>query len=140
MRLIPLLSILSILPFLGCEYNSEFELARTSECHQSGIFNIVTEHPSFPGGISEFYLFVASKLKYPDQARDLGIEGRVFVRFVILTDGTVGKVEAIEGPEEGGIREEAERVIRLSPQWEPGKSNGIPVCVQITLPITFKLG
>ncbi|MDZ4716224.1 MAG: energy transducer TonB [Cytophagales bacterium] len=103
------------------------------------IFNIVEESATPKGGMAAFYKFVGEKIKYPPQARRMGIEGRVFVSFVILKDGTLSEVRAIKGIG-AGCDEEAERIIKSSPPWNPGKQRGKPVKQRYTLPIIFKLG
>jgi protein TonB len=103
------------------------------------IFTIVEDQPAPKGGMAAFYEYVAKKLKYPAQARRMGIEGRVFVEFVVDKDGTITDVKAIKGIG-AGCDEEAIRVIREAPAWNPGKQRGRPVKVRMILPITFKLG
>ena len=103
------------------------------------VFNIVEESASPKGGMAAFYKFVGDKIKYPPQARRMGIEGRVFVEFVILKDGTLSEVRAIKGIG-AGCDEEAVRIVQSSPAWNPGKQRGKPVKQRYTLPIIFKLG
>jgi protein TonB len=103
------------------------------------IFTIVEDQPSPKGGMAAFYEYVGKKLKYPAQARRMGIEGKVFVEFVVDKDGTITSVKAIKGIG-AGCDEEATRVIQNAPKWNPGKQRGRPVKVRMILPITFKLG
>ncbi len=103
------------------------------------IFNIVEESASPKGGIQAFYKYVGDKVKYPAQARRMGIEGRVFVEFVIGKDGSLSEVKAIKGIG-AGCDEEAVRIIQSAPAWNPGKQRGKPVKQRYTLPIIFKLG
>ena len=103
------------------------------------IFTIVEDQPTPNGGMSAFYQFVQKKLKYPAQARRMGIEGKVFVQFVVDKDGTLTEVQAVKGIG-AGCDEEAERVIKSAPKWKPGKQRGRAVKVRMILPITFKLG
>ena len=103
------------------------------------IFTIVEDQPAPKGGMAAFYEYVGKKLKYPAQARRMGIEGKVFVEFVVDKDGTITNVKAIKGIG-AGCDEEATRVIQGSPKWNPGKQRGRPVKVRMILPITFKLG
>lgn len=102
------------------------------------IFTIVEEQPEPKGGMAAFYEYVSKNLKYPAQARRMGIEGRVFVEFVIEKDGSITDVKAIKGIG-AGCDEEAVRVIEEAPKWKPGKQRGRPVRVRMILPITFKL-
>ena len=103
------------------------------------VFTIVEQQPVYPGGMRAFYQFVQKKLKYPSQARRMGIEGRVFVQFVVDKKGNITEVVAVKGIG-AGCDAEAERVIKSSPKWKAGKQRGKAVKVRMILPITFKLG
>ncbi|WP_422361331.1 energy transducer TonB [Reichenbachiella sp.] len=103
------------------------------------IFDIVETQPEPMGGLSAFYQHVAKQMKYPNQARRMGIEGKVYVQFVIDKSGKLTNVHAIKGIG-AGCDEEAVRVIKNAPDWSPGKQRGRPVKVRMILPITFKLG
>ncbi|MBL7847721.1 MAG: TonB family protein [Cyclobacteriaceae bacterium] len=103
------------------------------------IFTIVEESAAPKGGMAAFYKYVSDKIKYPPQARRMGIEGRVFVEFVIAKDGTLTEVRAIKGIG-AGCDEEAVRIVQSAPPWNPGKQRGKPVKQRYTLPIIFKLG
>ena len=103
------------------------------------IFTIVEDQPAFPGGTSAFYQYVQKKLKYPAQARRMGIEGKVFVQFIVDKDGTITNVTVVRGIG-AGCDEEAARVIKGSPKWKAGKQRGQAVKVRMILPITFRLG
>ena len=102
------------------------------------IFTIVEQQPAFKGGVAAFYSYVGKKMKYPSQARRMGIEGKVFVQFVVGKDGSISEVKIMRGIG-AGCDEEAVRVIKNSPAWAPGKQRGKPVKVRMVLPITFKL-
>ena len=102
------------------------------------IHDIVESMPSFEGGIAEFYKFVGNNLKYPAQARRMGIEGKVFVHFVIDKDGSLSDIKVVRGIG-AGCDEEVVRIVQKSPKWNPGKQRGRPVRVRMMLPITFKL-
>ena len=103
------------------------------------IFTIVEDPASPVGGMTAFYNYVGDKIKYPAQARRMGIEGRVFVQFVIDKDGSITEVVAVKGIG-AGCDEEAVRILQGSPKWKPGKQRGKPVKQRMVLPITFKLG
>ena len=90
-------------------------------------------------GFEGFYKYVSEKIKYPAQARRMGIEGRVFVEFVINKDGSLSDVRSIKGIG-AGCDEEAVRIIQSAPAWNPGKQRGKSVKQRYTLPIIFKLG
>ncbi|MBX2968612.1 MAG: TonB family protein [Cyclobacteriaceae bacterium] len=103
------------------------------------IFLVVEETATPKGGMAAFYKYVGDKMKYPAQARRMGIEGKVFVEFVINRDGSITDVKAIKGIG-AGCDEEAIRVVQSAPPWNPGKQRGKPVRQRYVVPITFKLG
>lgn len=94
--------------------------------------------PEFPGGVEALYKYLAENIKYPEQAKKDGVQGRVFVRFVVEADGTVAEAEVLRGIG-GGCDEEALRVVNAMPKWKPGTVDGKPVRTQYNLPITFRL-
>ena len=103
------------------------------------IFTVVEETAAPIGGMGAFYEYVGKKIKYPAQAKRMGIEGKVFVEFVIEKDGSITDVKAIKGIG-GGCDQEAERILSSAPKWKPGKQRGKPVRQKMVLPINFKLG
>jgi periplasmic protein TonB len=98
----------------------------------------VSEMPEFTGGADEMYKYLASHLKYPMEARELGIQGRVFIEFIVEPDGSVSHVTVKRGIG-SGCDEEAARVVASMPKWNPGKQNGQAVRVLLTLPVKFVL-
>lgn len=102
------------------------------------IFLIVEAPPSFTGGEEALIRFVVKNLKYPSQARRMGIEGRVFVKCIIEKDGAVTNAHVIKGIG-GGCDEEAVRVISLLPKFNPGKQRGHAVRVSMVFPIVFRI-
>lgn len=103
------------------------------------IFDFV-ESPATPmNGFETFYKQIAEKVKYPSQARRMGVKGRVFIQFVINTDGSLTDIKVIKGIG-AGCDEEAIRVLKAAPPWKPGKQRGVPVRQRMVLPITFELG
>jgi protein TonB len=102
------------------------------------IFTIVEEQAAPIGGMQAFYKFVGEKMKYPAQARRMGVEGRVFCEFVVNRDGTLQDVKVIRGIG-AGCDEEAIRVIQSAPAWKPGKQRGKTVRSRFNLAIIFKL-
>lgn len=108
------------------------------EVVEQEIFQIVEEMPEYPGGEKKLLEYVGKSVKYPQIARESGIQGRVFVNFVIEPDGSVSNVKVLRGIG-GGCDEEAMRVIKAMPKWKPGKQRGKAVRVSYTLPVNFKL-
>lgn len=102
------------------------------------VFTIVEVMPEFPGGQEALNAFIAKNLKYPEQAVEDGIEGMVFVTFVVEKDGKISGARVLRGIG-GGCSEEALRVVRRMPNWNPGTQRGEAVRVQYNLPIRFKL-
>jgi TonB family protein len=90
------------------------------------------------GGMAAFYKYVGRSLRYPDQARMLGIQGRVFLQFVVDKSGELTKVKVVKGIG-GGCDEEAVRVVIKAQKWSPGKERGQPKKTRMILPFTFKL-
>lgn len=103
------------------------------------IFNVVEHKPQPKGGMSAFYNYVNKEMEYPNQARRMGIEGKVFVQFVVAKNGELTNVKVVKGLG-AGLDKEAKRVVENAPRWEPGKQRGRPVKVRMVLPITFRLG
>ena len=108
------------------------------EVVEQEIFQIVEEMPSYPGGEKALLEYVAKNIKYPQIARETGIQGRVFVGFVVEPDGSVSNVKILRGIG-GGCDEEAMRVIKSLPKWKPGKQRGRAVRVSYQIPVVFKL-
>ncbi len=102
------------------------------------IFTVVEEQPAYPGGEEARVKFLQDNIKYPVEAKELGIQGRVFVTFVVEVDGSITDVRILRGIG-GGCDEEAIRVVKAMPKWVPGKQRGVPVRVQFNLPIKFSL-
>ena len=108
------------------------------EEEETQIFQVVETMPTFPGGDAARIKYLQNNLKYPTMARESGIQGKVFVTFVVEKDGSITDVKVLRGIG-GGCDEEAVRVIKNMPKWKPGKQRGKPVRVQFNMPIVFKL-
>lgn len=106
---------------------------KADEIHQ-----FVQEMPSPVGGLSAFYKYLSKNLKYPAQARRIGIEGRVFLSFVVEKDGSLTDVSVMKGIG-AGCDEESVRVLENAPKWSPGKQRGNPVRVRYAFPVVFRL-
>ena len=119
--------------------------------------------PQYPGGIPELMKFLSNNIQYPVEAEHYGVEGRVMVNFVVDKDGTVSDMKvaktelknglsdkkfkkysdidkyAMREKGEGQLKEEALRVVRKMPNWEPAMRRGQRARVKYTLPVSFKL-
>ena len=102
------------------------------------IFTIVEESAQPKGGMESFYKHVQNKLKYPAEARRNGVEGRVYVEFIVEKDGSISNVKSIKGIG-FGCDEEAVNAVASSTKWIPGTQEGKPVKQKIVLPLTFEL-
>ena len=124
---------LSLFAFSAVLETSE-ALAQT----QQEVQKEVDEMPVPPGGMEGFTKYMIENLKYPASAKENKIEGKVFVSFVVKSDGTVEKAEIIRGIG-GGCDEEAMRMVANSGTWTPGIKDGKAVATQMVLPVMFKL-
>jgi TonB family protein len=100
--------------------------------------DMVEIQPSPAGGMQGWSNYLSENLRYPTDARRKGIEGKVMVSFVVNTDGTVSDIEILQGIG-GGCDEEAIRIVKESPKWEPGIVRGKAVRTRMRLPLNFKL-
>jgi protein TonB len=106
---------------------------------EAQIFMKVEDMPQFRGGgVSKFRNYIQKNLTYPTIAAENGIEGTVYVKFVIDKDGSISNVTVLRGVDPA-LDEEAVKTIQTAPEWEPGKQRGKPVRVQFTIPIVFRL-
>lgn len=108
------------------------------EVVEAEIFTVVEDDPMFPGGEEARLKFLADNVKYPQMARESGIQGRVFVTFVVEPSGKITNVKVLRDIG-GGCGDEAVRVVKAMPKWKPGKQRGKPVRVQFNMPINFVL-
>ena len=102
------------------------------------IFFIVEEMPDFPGGDTALRQFIANSVDYPKIAVEKGIQGKVYVTFVVTKDGSVANATIARGVDPS-LDKEALRVVNSLPKWKPGKQRGVAVNVSYTVPINFKL-
>ena len=94
--------------------------------------------PEFPGGFPALYKYLNDQVQYPVSAKEMGIQGTVYLSFVVEKDGSISHVEILRGVG-GGCTEEAIRVVKAMPDWSPGTQMGRPVRVIYNLPIKFTL-
>ncbi|MBK8612621.1 MAG: TonB family protein [Flavobacteriales bacterium] len=98
----------------------------------------VQEQPEFPGGMEKMYEFLGKLQKYPDMEADAGIQGKVYVEFVVEKDGKISDVKLKKGVS-AGLDKEAQRLVKAMPNWNPGKMNGKAVKCRFVLPVKFTL-
>ncbi len=98
----------------------------------------VDEYPEFNGGAKAWSKYMERNLRYPYQAQEENVQGKVFVSFVVEKDGSVTDVKVLKGLG-FGCDEEAIKVIKKSPLWKPGKNRGVPVRVRYNMAINFTI-
>lgn len=102
------------------------------------IFVVVENQPKFPGGTDAMMQFLGDNIRYPKEAQEKGIQGRVICTFLVMKDGSIDEVEVVRGVEPS-LDAEAVRVLELMPEWEPGTQRDQAVTVRFTLPVVFRL-
>ena len=102
------------------------------------IYDMPEQMPEFPGGADAMEQFVNDNIKYPPLAKEKGIQGKVYVQFVVEKDGSITQVKVRRGAHEL-LDKEAVRVIKMMPNWKPGSMRGKVVRVRYTIPIIFAL-
>ena len=104
-----------------------------------GAYLIVEEMPTYPGGQNAMMQYLSTNVRYPKTAAEKNMTGTVYVRFDIDTDGSISNVQSVNKAIGGGLEEEAIRVVKKMPSWNPGKEKGEPVRVRFVLPVAFRL-
>lgn len=113
-------------------------VAKEEEEEETQVFFIVEDMPEFPGGEAALRQFIANEIKYPVIAQENGIQGRVYVTFVVNTDGSIADAKIARGVDPS-LDKEALRVVSTLPRWKPGMQRGKAVRVSYTVPINFVL-
>ena len=116
------------------EVNTEVSLPADDD----KIYDRVEENAQFPGGNMAMYKWIANHLKYPEECRAKGIQGRVIIQFVVNKDGSIPEIKVLKSPH-SLLSEEAIRVVKAMPKWKPAKVKGEVVRSSFRLPINFKL-
>lgn len=114
------------------------EATEVEEEEVEEIFTIVEEPASPVGGLAGFYQYIGNNIKYPDIAKRLKVEGKVFVKFVVDKDGSLTQLEVVKGIG-SGCDKEAIRVLKDAPKWTPGRQRGRAVRQYMVIPINFIL-
>lgn len=102
------------------------------------IYSLADEQPTYPGGMSAFFKYIQNDLQYPEAAKAKGIEGRVFVEYVVEKDGSISNARVLKSLNTA-CDQEAIRLVNNSTKWNPGKIDGNVVRVKMALPLNFKL-
>lgn len=123
-------TLINVAPVISAKAEEEEESAE--------VFFIVEDMPEFPGGEMALRTYIANAIKYPVIAQENGIQGKVYVTFVVGKDGSVSNASIARGVDPS-IDKEALRVVNTLPKWKPGKQRGKPVNVSYTVPINFVL-
>ena len=101
-------------------------------------FRVVEELPEFPGGASEFMKWLTKNLRYPAQAQQRKLQGKVVAQLIVNKDGSISNIELVKRVDPS-LDNEALRVLRLMPRWKAGQQNEKPCRTQVCIPIVFKL-
>ena len=136
----PVPSIVMVaIPFLALAYTGDTQVVVEGEIDDDDeAFNVVDEEPQFPGGQEALYKWLEENIQYPQLAKDNGIEGKVYVTFVVEADGSISNPRILRDIG-GGCGKEVRRVMWQMPRWIPGKLRGETVRVQYNLPVVFTL-
>lgn len=120
------------------DYNENAKQVAANAAGEDQVFMVVEEAATYPGGIEGLRSFLSENLVYPEAARQQGVEGTVYVSFIVGTDGTLSDYTVVKGisPE---ADEAAVNVIKKMPAWSPGKQSGKTVKSRFVLPINFRL-
>ena len=102
------------------------------------VYDVVEQMPSFPGGISGLRTYLNQNIRYPAEAQENCVQGRVVVSFVVEKDGHISDVTVLRSVDPS-LDKEAIRVVRNMPRWTPGKQGGEPVRVRYNVPVSFRL-
>ncbi len=136
-----ILTITTICVLLSCKETEAIAVKQTQDNNtelDSESFDITYRNPEFPGGDKELLNYISNNLKYPESAKENGISGRVSLLLTINEKGEIADVKIIRGicPE---LDEEAVRLVKAMPKWEPGYENEKAKTSYLMLPINFKL-
>ena len=130
--------IKTLIVALACVFAMVSAQAQEPVINDTTIYTIVDEMPQFQGGDSALVDYITHNVHYPQAEKAQGIQGKVYVGFVVEKDGSISNVEVKRGIGEE-CDAEAVRVVKDMPAWIPGKRNGEPVRVSSMLPINYKI-
>ncbi|MEI7896377.1 MAG: M56 family metallopeptidase [bacterium] len=125
-------------PVVQDQQKKETQVKYVAPVVRKEVFTVVEEQPTYTGGQDGYVKFLVENIKYPEDAKKKGVTGTVDVSFIIEKDGSVSDVKVLRGIG-SGCDQEALRVVKMMPKWNPGKQRGEAVAVQYNLPIKFAL-
>ena len=116
-------------------------IAPVSDTEEEKIYTIVEQNAEYVGGMSALIKFISSTIIYPEYAKDNEIQGKVYLQFIVRTDGSLSDIKVARSVSGGRmLDDEAIRVIKLtSGKWNPARQDGKPVSCNMTLPVVFVL-
>lgn len=117
---------------------SDYSAAIADDNKKKEVFTAVEEQAEFPGGLNELMKWLSDNVKYPENAFKNGVQGRVIVKFIIEKDGKIGDASILKGIDPQ-LDNEALRVVKEMPAWQPAKVNGEVVASYFNLPVTFRI-
>jgi len=126
-------------PVVGTTVGGNTLVEAPKAMDRSVVFTFVEIMPSFPGGEAALAKFLRANMHYPQMAVENGVQGKVYVQFIVDQEGNITGIKTTGARIGAGLEEEALRVIKLMPKWNPGKQNGQAVNVQFNLPVGFHL-
>ena len=118
--------------------NNNDKLIVADEPEPPLVGQVIGDMPEFPGGTEKLFDFLQENMHYPEIAEENGVQGRVVVTFVVEADGSISETKVVKSVDPS-LDEEAIRVVKLLPKWNPAMLNGKPVRSKYSLPITFRL-
>jgi protein TonB len=138
---VPPTSIMRDEIILDTEGDVSPSIAPTSNDEEEKIYTLVEQNAEYSGGTAALLKFISSTIVYPEYAKDNEIQGRVFIKFVVKTDGSLSDIKVARSVPGGKmLDDEAIRVIKLtSGKWKPARQNGKTVSCNMTLPVVFVL-
>jgi len=129
----------TVLPSFGQRLKVSYysRTATSTVTFEAYVADAVDERPEFPGGDNAMMSYINKVRRYPRQAYNLGIEGRVLCAFIVMPNGAISNIEVLRGVEES-IDREAVRIIKNMPSWRAGRISGNAVPVYCIVPIPFR--
>ncbi|GAA4319864.1 TonB family protein [Compostibacter hankyongensis] len=113
--------------------------SRGFDTSRNALYTFVQKMPEFPGGDKAMMNYLREHVRYPAEAREENIQGTIIVQFIVSPDGSLSNIKTIGAHKGGGLEEEAVRIVKTMPRWQPGIQDNKPVRVQYALPIRFML-